>query len=555
MTGRSTGIVTTHLTRAVGAPTTPELPLLQRVDVRRRSRDALLFCVVLIGYVVGAYFAFYLLDISGLGAVFFVPAGITSAALLLSDRRQWPFVIAAAFLAEVYVDIDKGGFGLLTLLGFAAANTIEPVVGALIATRGQPRRIDIRRRWDLFGFLAGAVVIGPTIGGAIGGFTVFMGGGPFRSVWWSWGLGDSLGVLVVGGLLLTALTFERGSVNTVESVALIGLTAAFGFFLHWLTDLPVGFLGVVPLVVISARLGSAAAAVTSVLIVAVAVTTWIPEDAVVAGMDGPRGILLVKLQLWAMAAAGLLVAAESSERQTASALAGSRLRATEVLREALAPDPLIRSDHVDAEGISQSPNEELKVGGDWYDVVPLPDGRVAIMIGDVAGHGEEALITMGKLRFAASALSMFATEPGEIADALDVFARSTITRPYATAFFAIFDPERRELKYSTAGHPPAMLGAADGSWRWLYDGRSTPIGLPFPRARPSATVQLDGPSTLVIYTDGVVERAGEIIDSGLARVFDAVVRSPDRPVADLVDEVTSSTNHDDTSFVRIRLRC
>ena len=547
--------MTSQLTRAVGTHTSPELPLLQRIDARRRSRDALLFCVVLIGYVLGAYFATYVLDLSDLGAVLFVPAGITSAALLLSDRRQWPFVLAAAFLAELYVGIDQGGLSVLTLLGFAVANTIEPLVGALIATRGERRRIDIRRRWDLFGFFAGAVVVGPAIGGALGAFSVAMDGGPFRSVWWSSSLGDSLGVLVVGSLLLTALTFDRDAFNVVESVVLIGLTTTFGFSLQWFTDLPIGFLTVVPLVVISARLGSLAAALTTVFIVAAAVASWVPAESVVGGLDGTRGILLVKLQLWAMAAAGLLVAAESSERQKASALAGTRLRATEVLREALAPDPLIRSDHVDAEGISQSPNEELKVGGDWYDVVPMPDGRVAIMIGDVAGHGEEALITMGKLRFAASALAMFAGEPGEIADALDVFARSTITRPYATAFFAIFDPERRELKYSTAGHPPAMLGHADGSWRWLYDGRSTPIGLPFPRARPSATVQLDGPTTLVIYTDGVVERAGEIIDSGLARVFDAVTRAPNRPVADLVDEVTTSTNHDDTSFVRIRLRC
>jgi integral membrane sensor domain MASE1 len=529
--------------------------LLQRIDLRRRSRDALLFCVVLIGYVAGAYFASYLLDLSDLGAVFFVPAGITSAALLLSDRRHWPFVLAAAFAAQIYVDLEAGGMSMVAVLGIAVANTIEPVAGALIATRGQRRRIDLRRRWDLFGFFAGPLIIGPAIGGAIGAFAVSMDGGPFRSVWWSSALGDSLGVLVVGGLLMTALTFDRGAVNTIEAVVLIGVTAAFGYFLHWITDLPIGFLAVVPLVVISARLGSLAAAVTSVIIVAIAVTSWIPADAVVAGIEGSQGVLLVQLQLWAMAAAGLLVAAESSERQSASALAGSRLRATEVLRQALAPEPMMRSEFVDAEGISQSPNEELKVGGDWYDVVPLPDGRVAIMIGDVAGHGEEALITMGKLRFAASALSMFASEPGEIADALDVFARATITRPYATAFFAIFDPQRRELKYATAGHPPAMLGAADGSWRWLYDGRSTPIGLPFPRARPSATVQLTGPATLVIYTDGVVERAGEIIDSGLARVFDAVTRSPNRPVADLVDEVTTSTNHDDTSFVRIRLRC
>src|SRR5680860_352028 len=107
---RSNSIVTTHLTRAVGAPRTTELPLLHRIDVRRWSRDALLFCVVLIGYVAGAYLAHYLLDISDLGAIFFVPAGITSAALLLSDRRQWPFVLAAAFIAEVYVDMETGGY-------------------------------------------------------------------------------------------------------------------------------------------------------------------------------------------------------------------------------------------------------------------------------------------------------------------------------------------------------------------------------------------------------------------------------------------------------------
>jgi integral membrane sensor domain MASE1 len=504
--------------------------------------------------VAGGYFAFYLLDLADLGAVFFLPAGVTSAALLLTERRRWPVVLGAAFMAEIFVDTQLGSYGLASLLGFALANTIEPLVGALLARRGR-QRLDIRRRLDLVGFFVGSVIVGPIVGGVIGGLTVWFGGGSLDKLWFSWALGDSLGVLVVGGLILTVFTASPAELRSIEAGVLIASAAAISAFLHWMTDLPLGFLAVIPVAVISARLGSLAASVTTVCVVVVAVVAWIPADGLIAGMDNAQGIFLVKLQLWAVATTGLLVASESSERQMASVLAGSRLRATTVLREALAPDPTIHSDYVDAEGSYVSYDDELKVGGDWYDVVAMPDGRVAIMIGDVAGHGEEALTTMGKLRFAASALSMFAAQPGEIADALDVFARSTLDRPYATAFFAIFDPRAGQLSYSTAGHPPALLGASDGTWRWLYDGRSTPIGLPFPRARPSATVAIDGSATLVIYTDGVVERAGEVIDSGLARVFDAVVRSPNRSVADLVDEVTTTTNHDDVSFVRIRLRC
>ncbi len=440
------------------------------------------------------------------------------------------------------------------LAGFAAANAIEPVVGAMIATSGVRRR-DLGRRVDLVRFMAGSVIVGPIVGALIGAGTVAYGGGPFSTILFSWWLGDSLGVLVVGGLILTAFTADRQSIMSVEAVGLISLATIVGVFLHWVTDLPVGFLAVIPLTAISARLGGFVGAVTTVMIVGVAVTSWFPDDGVVAGIDGAPGILLVQLQLWAMASAALLVAAESSERQAASEWAGNQLRTTQVLRAALAPAPVIRSKHVVAEGVSRSADSELDVGGDWYDIVEMPSGRVAIMIGDVAGHGEGALITMGKLRFASSALAMRVQTPGQLMDEVDLFAQAMENRPYATAFFAIFDPAKRELMYSTAGHPPGLLGNPNGTWRWLFEGRSTPIGLTYREPRPSATVQLSGPTTLVIYTDGVVERAGEIIDAGLARVFDAVVSGPERPVSDLVDSVTARVTNDDISFVRIHLNC
>ena len=521
----------------------------------RLGADALLFCLVLIGYVVGATLAWRLLAVAELGAVFFAPAGLTAAALLLVERSRWPIVVVAAALAEVIANVQNGIEGPLALAGFALANTAEPVVGALIATH-RKRRLDLRLRSDLVWFFIGAVLIAPVVGAVVGAGTVRLGGGPFTAIMFSWWLGDSLGVLVVGGLILTAVTAsDRRVLLSAEAIVLLGMATTFGIFLHWITDMPIGFLAVVPLTAISARLGSLAGAVTTILVVVVAVTSWFPNDGTVAGIANADGILIVKLQLWAMAAAALLVAAESSERQIASEIAGTQLRATEVLRAALAPDPVITSRNAVAEGVSRSADARLEVGGDWYDIVEMPDGRIAIMIGDVAGHGEEALIMMGKLRFATSALAMRAQTPGQLMDEVDLFAQAISDQPYATAFFAMFDPVKKELMYSTAGHPPGLLGTPNGTWQWLFSGRSTPIGLTFPQPRPSATVQLDGPTTLVIYTDGVVERAGEVIDAGLARVFDAVVSGPERSVDELVDSVTARVTSDDVSFVRIHLDC
>ena len=225
------------------------------------------------------------------------------------------------------------------------------------------------------------------------------------------------------------------------------------------------------------------------------------------------------------------------------------------LRDALAPESVIRTEHVSAEGISQSASERLDVGGDWYDIFEGDNGQVSIIIGDVVGHAEQAVVGMGKMRSAAAALAQRTSDTGLVLDWMDEFARSMEDRPYATAFFARFDPHAKTLTYSTAGHPPALIGRDDGTWDWLFRGRSTPIGVPFPQARPSATVQLDGPCTLIVYTDGAVERAGEVIDTGLARVFDAVTRRPTATVDELLHEVTEETVRDDASFVRVRLRC
>lgn len=527
---------------------------LREIDATRLATDALAFCSVLIGYVAGAYVALELVSVSDLGAVFFAPAGIAVAALLLSPTRRWPFILAAVVAGEVVVGLQTASAPLWATGGFALAHAVEALAGAWLVRRARRRGVNLARLRDLGWFFVGAAGVGPLVGALVGGATVWLLGthAPVETalLWW---LGDSLGVVVVGGAILAVVTAEQRRVTWIELALALTLTGAVAFVVHWLVEQPVAFLAMIPLMVVSARIGTRGAAAGTVLITAIAISAWLVGGGIASGAPGAAGMVVVQLQLLSMAAAALLVAAEAAELELASQQAGYRLETVELLRRALAPERDIHFEHVDAEGTSRSASRRLEVGGDWYDVIEGEDGVVAIVIGDVVGHGEEAIVTMGKLRFAAQALVMLGRDSGHVLDWLAEYARQLGGRTFATCFVAFFDPIAGTLNYSAAGHPPGLLGLSDGSWRWLSEARSAPIGVPASEARPSATVPVHGDATLVIYTDGVVERAGEVIDTGLARMFDAVVDSPDGSVSALLDRVAAASP-DDASFVRVHLR-
>lgn len=549
--------------RTIAAPSTHRItPTIRTalVAAPRRDRaasgvvaDALTFCSVLIGYVAGSYVAFELLAVSNHGAVFFAPAGVSVAALLLSPTRRWPLVLAAVITGEVIVDVQLGSSPAWAVGAFALANAAEALTGAWLVRRARPH-LDLARVRDLGWFLLGAGAVGPLVGAMIGGATVWLLGThtPATTValWW---LGDSLGVVVVGGAILAFCATDQRPASTVELALALGVTGVVAFAVHWLVDEPVGFISVIPLMAVSAKMGTRAAAAATVLISAIAIGAWVVAGGVGHGLPGSAGMVVVKLQLLSMAAAALLVAAEASELEIASAEAGHRQETVELLRRALAPDRDIHHAHADAEGASRSASRRLEVGGDWYDVIEADGGLVAIVIGDVAGHGEAALVAMGKLRFAAQALVMLGSDSGRVLDQLAAYARQIDERPFATCTVAFFDPARGTLNYSSAGHPPGLLGHPDGAWQWLDEARSTPIGVPTQGPRPTATVAIGEAATVVVYTDGVVERAGEVIDTGMARMFDAVVGAPDSSVTALLDRVAAATS-DDASFVRVRLR-
>jgi PAS domain S-box-containing protein len=164
----------------------------------------------------------------------------------------------------------------------------------------------------------------------------------------------------------------------------------------------------------------------------------------------------------------------------------------------------------------------LQVGGDWYDVVDLDDGRIGLIVGDCVGHGLDAATVMGQLRSACRALLLEHPSPAAALSALDRFAARLPGARCTTAFCAVLSPETGELVYSCAGHPPPILVQADRSTRLLDSARATPLGLKTPPHRTEAREMMPSRSTLLLYTDGLVERRRESIDDGIARATDVV---------------------------------
>jgi PAS domain S-box-containing protein len=181
----------------------------------------------------------------------------------------------------------------------------------------------------------------------------------------------------------------------------------------------------------------------------------------------------------------------------------------------------------------------LEVGGDWYDTVSLPDGRIGIVVGDCVGRGLEAASVMGQLRSACRALMLQDPSPSRTLMALDQFAASVPGALCTTVFCGVLDPGTGELTYSSAGHPPGILVHPDGTTLLLEEGRSLPLAVRTGRARPEAACMLPARATLLLYTDGLVERRRRPLSTGIEQAGDAVQEGRDVPVEDLASSVMS----------------
>ncbi len=178
------------------------------------------------------------------------------------------------------------------------------------------------------------------------------------------------------------------------------------------------------------------------------------------------------------------------------------------------------------------------VGGDWYDAIALDGGRLGLAMGDVVGHGIGAAALMGQLRNALRAYALDGASPGEVVEKLDRMVQQLEAGRMATLLYMVIEPDLGSITLASAGHLPPLELLPNGEARYLEGGRTLPLGVMPSIEYPEAHFDLEPGSTLVMYTDGLVEERGKSIDVGLDMLKEAVADGPDAPEA-LCDHIVS----------------
>ncbi|MGW7365160.1 SpoIIE family protein phosphatase [Streptomyces sp. NPDC054841] len=279
-----------------------------------------------------------------------------------------------------------------------------------------------------------------------------------------------------------------------------------------------------------------------------------------------RGVMLGRLTLWRTGnsppldeddlalleeiAARAALAVDNARRYT------KERRMAVGLQRSLLPPATSETPALEAASVYLPADADSGVGGDWFDVVPLSSARVALVVGDVAGHGLHATAMMGRLRSAVRALADLELEPDELLVHVDdlvlqVAAEAesgeagdggeTLAQPPgpagATCLYAVYDPLTRQFVMASAGHPPPAVVAPDGTVQYVELSPGPPLGVggwPF----EPAEAQLPPGSVLAMYTDGLIERGEGDIDEGMRDLADRLVR------ADVIGRPLRDARHD-----------
>jgi len=201
------------------------------------------------------------------------------------------------------------------------------------------------------------------------------------------------------------------------------------------------------------------------------------------------------------------------------------------------------------------------VGGDWHDIVALPGGRVALIVGDVMGHGPEAAAVMVQLRTAARTLADLDLPPAEVLHRLDRMAAGMPAAPFATCIAAVIDTSGSSCVIAKAGHPPPVLALAGGATRVPGLPAGLPLGLGAGTGSFEATqISLPPGATLALYTDGLAESRTRPLDDGIAALRDALSSALARPgvtldsTCEMVTQALRQRGEDDITLVLARIR-
>ena len=223
-----------------------------------------------------------------------------------------------------------------------------------------------------------------------------------------------------------------------------------------------------------------------------------------------------------------------NERRIAVALQRSMLPEEEVIPQ----PPGLEIAH-----LYRPSSNAAQVGGDWFDVIPLSGHRIALVVGDVMGHDIQAAANMGQLRTAMRTLARLDMEPVDLLTLLDDTVQKGTTMQYATCVYAVCNVVTRECSIVSAGHPPPLLRHADGTTEVVAVEPGVPLGVAIGDPEFAVTeLLLPQDSTLVLYTDGLIEHRGEDIDVGI-ETLRAVLAPEAASAHDLCERVATGLCH------------
>ncbi|SDE62441.1 PAS domain S-box-containing protein [Blastococcus fimeti] len=210
--------------------------------------------------------------------------------------------------------------------------------------------------------------------------------------------------------------------------------------------------------------------------------------------------------------------------------------------------------------------EAARVGGDWYDAFVQPGGATNLVIGDVVGHDTSAAASMGQLRSMLRGIAATGDSgPARLLSQLDAAMTQLQLHTYATAAIARFEQTEEDLargitrmRWANAGHPPPLIIHSDGTVAELASWRGElMLGVDSTARRSESVVSLDRGTTVLLYTDGLIERRDSVLDDGMARLRTAAAELADRPLDDLCDQLIArlvdGRPEDDVALVAIRL--
>jgi len=216
-----------------------------------------------------------------------------------------------------------------------------------------------------------------------------------------------------------------------------------------------------------------------------------------------------------------VIAAQLAVVVAAYSAAEREHQVAERLQRALLPPSFPKAEGCEFHAIYRPASEEAAVGGDWYDVFVLPDGRIAVSIGDVAGHGLDAAVVMGEVRQAVRTAGMReGVTPAEILEYVNDLVRARNSIGMVTAIFGVYDPQDSALIYACAGHPPPMIALSGGAVA-ILPGGGLPLGCAERVEAENWSFTIPQNGRAIFYTDGLTENERDVI-AGERRLVDAV---------------------------------